>query len=222
MWHALRAELAYYQSYLLGALGLATGVAILVSLIFYAVGDEGPPSHAAAGIRAMFLIMAPMIVGFVATGLRDEERRDRLLLAGPLSPRQIAGVRALMSLVLLAIGVLAAAAALAVGFLVSGRLELESLQIAGFVGALMFAILHIIPLVQETAAARSQRRPRAVAFGWAVVALAVVFFASLTLASFLFQGPQTWPSLQLGNLVIAGIAMAAGIALFGGRTDFTR
>ena len=67
MWQALRAELAYSRSYLLGGLGLAAGVAVMVSVVFYAVGEEGPPPHAAAGIRGMFLIMAPMIVGFIMT-----------------------------------------------------------------------------------------------------------------------------------------------------------
>ena len=65
MWHALRAELAYSRSWLFGGLGLAIGVVIIVSLVFFAVGGDGPPSHAAAGIRGMFMIMAPMIVGFI-------------------------------------------------------------------------------------------------------------------------------------------------------------
>ena len=222
MWHALRTELAYYRSYVLGGLGLAVGVAIMVTAIFIAVGAEGPPSHAAAGIRSMFLIMAPLIVGFVAQGLRPEERRDRLLLAGPLTPRQIAGVTVLMSLVLLGIGVLAAALALGTGFLVTGRFELESLQIVGFVGGLMFAILQIIPLVQEAVVARDQQRLRAAAAGWAAFVMAVLLFALLSVGAFIFQGPLTWPSLHLGNLLVAGTAMLASVALYAGRTDFTR
>ena len=35
MWHALKAELAYFRPWLLGGLGLAAGVVVLVSLIFF-------------------------------------------------------------------------------------------------------------------------------------------------------------------------------------------
>ena len=222
MWHALRAELAYYRSYLLGGLGLALGVVALVSVIFYAVGDDGPPSHAAAGIRGMFLMMAPLVVGFVAQGLRDEERRERLLLAAPLTPGQIAGAGVLMSVVLLAAGVLGAGLVLAVGALATGRLETESLNIVFYVGGIMFAILQIIPLVQEAVAARGQGRARAAALGWAGLALAVVLFALPTAAALAFQGPHTWPIMHLGNLLVALTAMVAGVALYTGRNDFTR
>jgi len=84
VWHALRAELAYSRPFLLGGLGIAAGVVVILSVVFLAVGDDGPPSHSAAGIRGMFLIMAPMIVGFIAQTFRSEERRARLLLSGPL------------------------------------------------------------------------------------------------------------------------------------------
>lgn len=222
MWHALRAELAYYRSYLLGGFGLAIGIVGLVSLIFFAVGDDAPPRHVADGIRAMFLIMAPLIVGFVAQALRYEERRDRLLLAGPLTPRDLAVVRVLVSVVLLTIGVLGAAIVLAASASVAGRLEVESVHIAGYVGGLNFAILQMIPLTQEAAAARSQRRPRAAIAGWATFVLAVLVFAALSAAAFIVQGPLTWPSLHLGNLVVALMAMVASVRLYTRRSDFTR
>ena len=85
MWHALRAELAYAQSYLFGGLGIAVGVVALVSGVFYAVGEDGPPAHAAAAIRGLLLIIAPMVVCFVVQAYRSEEHRARLLLAGPLT-----------------------------------------------------------------------------------------------------------------------------------------
>jgi uncharacterized membrane protein len=201
---------------------MAVGVVLLVSAIFFAVGDDGPPSHAAAGIRGMFLIMAPMIVGFVAQGLRTEERRERLLLAGPLTPRQIAGATILMSVVLFVIGLLAAGLMLAIEALFTGRLAFESLHIAGYVGGLMFAILHMIPLVQEAVAARDQQRSRAAALGWAGFVLAVLLFALPTVAAVTIQGDQTWPSLHLGNLLVAITAMLTSVALYTGRTDFTR
>jgi hypothetical protein len=222
MWHALRAELAYYRSYLLGGLGLAVGVAALVSAVFWAVGQDGPPSSAASGIRAMFFIMAPLIVGYVAQGLRPEERRERLLLATPLTPGQIAGAGVLMSVVLLAFGILGAGLMLAAGALVSGRLEVESLNMTFYVGGIMFAILQIIPLGQEAAAARSQGRARAATLGWAGLALAIVLFTVPTVVAFTFQGSHTWPSMHLGNLLVALTATVTSVALYTGRNDFTR
>lgn len=222
MWQALRAELAYYRSYLLGAFAIALAVVALVSTIFYLVGEEGPPSHAAAGIRGMFLIMAPLIVGFVALGVRPEERRERLLLAAPLTPRQIAGAAVLMSLFLLALGALAAGLAVVAGYLITGRFELESLHIIGYVGGIMFAILHTIPLVQEAIAAHGQGRRRAATAGWAGLALAVVLFALPAVSGAVVQGPHAWARMHVGNLLVALTAMLVAVALYTRRTDFTR
>jgi len=167
MWHALRAELAYFRPWLIGGMGLALGVVIIVSVVFFAVGDDGPPGHAAAGIRGMFLIMAPMIVGFIIQTLRSEERRTRLLLAGPLTPRQLAGVMVLLPVILFAIGVLAAALVISADALVTGKLALESLHIVGYVGGMLFMGTMIGLLVQEATAAHRQRRLLAAAAGWA-------------------------------------------------------
>lgn len=222
MWHALRAELAYFRPWLLGGLGIAAGVVLMVSVIFYAVGDEGPPSHAAAGIRGMFVIMAPLIVGFIAQAYRSEEHRARLLLAGPLTPRQIAGAAALLPVVLLGVGVLAAGLLIGAESLLTGTFEIEALHIAGYVGGLIFMILMMGLLAQEATAAHRQRRSRAAAAGWASFALAVLLLGGLSAAAFALQGPLTWPSLHLGNLIAASAAMAVGVALYAGRTDFTR
>ena len=67
MWHALRAELAYFRPWLLGALGIAVAVSTLVSVLIQIDGDA--PDFATVGIRSMFLIMAPMIVGFIVLAL---------------------------------------------------------------------------------------------------------------------------------------------------------
>ena len=222
MWHALRAELAYSRPYLLGGLGLAAGVVVIVSVVFYAVGDDGPPSHAATGIRGMFLIMAPVIVGFIAQAFRSEERRARLLLSGPLTPRQIAGSMVLLPVVLLAIGVVAAALVIGVESLVTGRLALESLHIVGYVGGMLFMGTMIGLLVQEAAAAHRQRRRRAAAAGWVSFAVAMLLLAALTAAAVFLQGPMSWPGLHLGNLVVALATGVASVALYAGRTDFTR
>lgn len=220
MWRALRADLAYFWPWLLGSLGIAAGVVVIISVVFWAVGNDGPPPHAAAGIRGMFLVMAPMVVGFVIQSLRTEERRARLLLAGPLTPRDIAGAMVLLPVGLLAVGVAAAALVMGAGALVTGRLDPESLNIAGFVGAQLFVYTQLGLLVQEAVAARSQRRGRATVAAWIGFAVAVVLLASL----YLVQARQlaTWNQIILGQLAVAALAMVGTLALYSGRTDFTR
>ena len=222
MWVALRAELAYSRPWLLGAFGIAVGVVVIVSVVFFAVGDDGPPSHAAAGIRLMFLVMAPLIAGFIIQTYRTEERRVRLLLAGPLTPGQLAGAMVLLPAVLLAMGILAAAGMLFVESLFSGRFELESLQMAGYVGGMIFMMLLMGLLAQEATAAHRQHRRRAAIAGWAGFVGAVLALTVLSLAALYLQGPMTWPSLHLGNFVVALLAAGATCALYTGRTDFTR
>jgi hypothetical protein len=218
MWHALRAELAYARPYLFGGLGIAAGIVVLVSVIWYAVG--GPPPHAAAAVRGLFPILASMVVCFIVQAYRNEERRARLLLAGPLTPRQLAGVTALLPVVLSAIGIAAAGLVLGLGAILSGRLELESLHIAGFVGGQMFAYPQLVPLVQESVAARGQGRPRAAAGGWAGFVLAILALA-VPYAG-LAAGVLTWGHLILGHLAVAVAALAASVVLYVGRTDFSR
>jgi len=220
MWQALRAELAYSRPYLLGGLGLAVGVVLIVSVVFFVVGEDGPPSFAAAGIRGLFLVMAPMIVAFIAQGFRSEERRTRLLLAASLTPRQIGFAEALLPVVLFGIGILAAGLMLGAGYLLAGNLELETMNMVGFVGGQLFAYTQIGLLVQEAAAARGQRRLRASTAGWTVLVVMIVLLAAMYLA--LAQQTLTWSHLLLGQLIIAAIAMVATVTLFQGRTDFTR
>lgn len=222
MWHALRAELAYSRPWVLGGLGIAAGVILIVSVIFFAVGDDGPPSHAAAGIRGMFVILAPLIVGFVAQAYRSEERRARLLLMGPLTPRQIAAVTVLLPTFLFGVGLLAAGALLGAESLVTGRFETEAVHIVVYVGSLLFMMNMMGLLAQEATAARGQRRTRAAAAGWAGFVLAVLLLATLSLAAFVVQGPLTWITLHLGNLIVAVAAMVGSVALYTDRNDFTR
>lgn len=222
MWHALRAELAYSRSYLLGGLGLGAGVVVIVSVVFFAVGDDGPPSHAAAGIRGMFMIMAPLITGFVVQALRTEERRARLFLAGPFTPRQVAGAMVLLPVILYGIGVLGAGLVMGAEALVSGKLELEALNMVGYVGGLIFMMVQMGLLAQEATAAHQQRRRRAAVAGWAGFVGAVLLLVTLSLAALVLQWPLTWISLHLGNLIVAVPAMFASVALYAGRTDFTR
>jgi hypothetical protein len=220
MWHALRAEIDYFWPWLLGGLGIAVGVVAIVSVVFWVVGADGPPSHVTAGIRGMFLIMAPMIVGFITQVYRSEERRTRLLLAGPLTPRQIAGVTVLLPVILFVIGALAAGLVIAASALVTGKLELETLNIVGFVGGQMLAYVQMGILAQEATAAHGQRRRRAAATGWAAFVVTVMLLAALYLV--LALQLLTWNHIILGHLIVAVTAMTASVALYTGRTDFTR
>jgi hypothetical protein len=221
MWRALMLELDYFRSWLAGALGLAAGVVVLVSSIFWAVGDEGPPSHAAAGIRGMFLMMAPVILGFVIQAMRNEERRSRLLIAAPLTPRDLAWVAVLIPTVLFVAGLLGASLMLSIERIVTGSLALESVQIVGFVGGMLFMGTMIGLLIQESVAAHRQGRSRAALAGWVVLAAAILLLTSVQATSVVFQGPATWPVLHFGNLVAAVAAMAATVRISSGRTDFT-
>jgi hypothetical protein len=222
MWQAIRAELAYFRPWLIGGYGIAAGVVIIVSVVFYAVGEDGPPGHAAAGIRGMFMIMAPLILGFVIQEMRREERRTRLLLAGPLTPRQLAGVNVLLPLLLLGVGVIGAGLMIGIEALLTGGLATEALHIVGYVGGMIFVGLMIGQLIPEATVAYRERRRRAAVASWAGFGVAMLLLAALTTLAVVFQGPLSWPIMHLGNVIVAAAGMAASVALYSGRTDFTR
>lgn len=219
MWRALRAELNYSRPYIVGGFGIAAGVVAFISVVF-ALVDDGPPSHAAAGIRGMFLVMAPLIVGFIIQSYRNEERRSRLLLAGPLTPRQLAFAMVLLPSALFGLGALAAGLVLGVEAFLRGGLEPEALRIAGFVGSQMFAYVQMGLLIQEATAARSQRRPRAFITGWAGFVISVLLLVSLYIPS--LQERMGWLTLILGHVIVAVAIMVTTVLLYLGRTDFTR
>ncbi len=220
MWHALKAELTYSRPWLLGALGIAAGVMILLTFIFYFAGDDGPEGHTAAGLRAMFLVMAPLIVSYIVQGYRSEERRALLLLAGDLTPRQIAGTIVLLPVILFGIGLLGAGLVIGAEVLITGRLPVEALNLVGSVGGQMFTYGMLALLIQEAVAAYRQQRRRATAACWAGFALAALFLAALLVTQ--AQELLTWGHVFLGHLMVAVAAMAATVALYAGRTDFTR
>lgn len=220
MLRALRAELAYFWPWLLGGLGIATGVVIIISVVFSVVGDEGPTGSEAAGIRAMFMVLAPMVVGFIVQGVRSEERRARLLLAGPLTARDFAGAMVLLPVVLFAIGVLAAGLVIGIESLITGRFDQESLNTVGFVGGQLFVYTQMGLLAQEAAAARSQQRLTAAVAGWAGFVVAVALVAAMYLA--LARQLATWDQLLLGHAIVAVLIMVVTVTLYTGRTDFTR
>jgi hypothetical protein len=155
MLHALKTEFVYFRLWLLGGLGIATFVAVLLSLLvrFLEEGD-GPPSF----VIAMFPIIAGMVVAFVAQGYRIEERRARMLMAGPLTPRQLAGVTVFLPVCFVGLSVLTVAPMIGLATLITGKFEPSAIPIvAGFAGQ-FWAYAQLGPLAQESSAARRQRR----------------------------------------------------------------
>jgi len=212
MWHALRAELVYFRPWLLGGLGIAAGVgALLMGIIWFVPDADGTPSF----LPEMFLIIAGMVVSFIAQSYRWEERRARLLLAGPLTPRQLAGVTVLLPACLVGLAALAALVKFALFALVTGQLELANL---GFIGAFTGEFLgyaQMGPLAQEATAARRQGRGRAAVLGWTVFVGAVLVLGATMVFRNAIQG-------YLGQLMVVVTAMAVTVWLYEGRTDFTR
>jgi len=220
MWHALRAELAYLRPWLVGGLGIALGVTALVTAIFAAT--EGPPAFAAAAIRAMFPMLASMVVGFIVQNYRTEERRARLLLAAPLTPRQLALLSVLLPLALGVCGSVAAGLFIAIESAITGAFAFESLHIVGYVGGQLLLYTQAGLLLNEALAAGRQGRRGAAVLAWATVFAGTLLLAAVTIAAFAYQGPWTWPLLHAGNLVAAVGAMVVTVLLYTRRTDFTR
>jgi len=212
MLHALRAELAYSLPWLLGGLGIAVGVGgLLTGIIWFVPGADGTPGF----LPEMFMIIAGMVVSFVIQGRRREERRSRLLLAGPLTPRQLAGIMVLLPPCLVGLAVLAATFKFGVFALASGNADLTTLGLTAAFGGEFWGYAQLGPLAQEAVAARRQQRGAAAIIGWAVFVGAVLVLA----ASMFFRG-QT-PG-YLGLLMVIVSAMAVAVWLYEGRTDFTR
>ena len=212
MWHALRAELAYFLPWLLGGLAIAVGVGgLLTAIIWFVPEADGVPGF----LPEMFLIIAGMVVSFIALSYRWEERRSRLLLSGPLTPRQLAGIVVLLPVCLVGLAALAALLKFGLFALVTGNFDLANL---GFIGAftgefLAYALMG--PLVQEATAARRQQRGRAAILGWAVFVGAVLVLAASTLFRNSIQG-------YLALLMVVVSTMSVAAWLYEGRTDFTR
>jgi hypothetical protein len=145
MWRALKAELLYFWPWLLGGLGIAAFVVILLSVLVRLLEEgQGPPSF----VIAIFPIIAGMVVSFVSQGYRIEERRARLLLAGPMTPRQLAGVTVLLPVIFVALGVLAALPMIGLATLITGKFEASALRmVAGFAGQ-FWAYAQLGPLAQ--------------------------------------------------------------------------
>jgi hypothetical protein len=212
MLRALKTELEYSLPWMLGGLGIALFVVVLLSVLirFFEEG-EGPPAF----VIAIFPIIAGMVVAFIAQGYRCEERRTRLLLSGPLTPRQLVAVTVLLPICFTFFGTLAAIPMIALASLITVKFESSALPlIAGFAGQ-FWAYAQLGPLAQESTAARRQQRNIASTAGWAIFAGTILV---LTVSQFFMR-------TVFGFVGIAGAAFAAmgfAAALFIRRTDFTR
>ena len=191
-----------------------------ISVITVQRADDDPPEFVATGLRAMFLVMGPLIVRFIIQSYRTEERRARLLLAGPLTPRQLAWVMVLIPWVLGAAGILAAMIMIAADVLITRRFSAESLSMAGFVGGQMVTYAFFGLLAQEASAARQQRRRWHSRVAWSVFVAAMVVIALSYVM--LAQQSFTWVHVGLAHVAVALVSMTACIVLYGNRTDFTR
>lgn len=211
MWHALRTEIAYFNVWLLGGLGIATGIVTLISVLMRLDPDEGPPAF----VVFMFPLIAGMVVSFVAQGYRVEEHRARLLLAGPLTPRHLAAVTVLLPSCFAGICAAAGLPLMALGALIAGGFAPSSPQmVAGF--AMQFlAYAQLGPLAQEASAARRQGRNRASLAGWAAFSAAILFLAA---CQFFVQTAYA----RLGIIATILATMAVAARLYVRRTDFTR
>jgi drug/metabolite transporter (DMT)-like permease len=212
MWHALRAELVYFRMWLLGALGIAAGVSVMMLVIKWFVDDaEGIPGF----LTSMFLFIAGMVVSIIVQSYRWEERRTRLLLAGTLTPRQLAGVLVILPACFMSVGALAAVIMIGLTALITGNLDHTDLRMTAVFGLEFWAYAQMGPLVQEAAAARRQGRGRAAIVGWMVFAGAILLLAMGMFFRHLIQA-------NLGQMLAIVMTMVVAAAIYQGRTDFTR
>lgn len=212
MLRALKTELEYFVPWLLGGFGIAAFVVVLLSvLIRFLEKGEGPPMF----VVTMFPIIAGMVVSFVAQGYRIEERRARLLLAGPLTPRQLAGITVFLPPFFVALGVLAAIPMTGLATLITGKFEPSDLRIvAGFAGQ-FWAYAQLGPLAQESTAARRQQRSAAAITGWTVFVGAILVLAASQFFMHAISG-------HFGFAMAAFAALGVAYVLYQRRTDFTR
>jgi len=214
MLHALRAELVYSRPWMLGALGIATFVSSLLIVLTVVINDsDGVPGF----VVGMFPVIAGMVVSFIVQSYRCEERRARLLLAGPMTPRQLAVLTVILPTALVGLGalfggLLAAVTTLIVGI---GALEGATVPSLGVFSIQFLAYAQMGPLAQEATAARRQKRGTAAIIGWAVFIGAILCLAASQIVLKSTYGPVALVAIIATAMVVAAI-------LYTGRTDFTR
>jgi hypothetical protein len=211
MWRALRTEVAYFRPWLLGGIGIAAGVVVILSTLIRISGDQdGPPLV----IFVMFPVIAGMVVSFIAQSLRAEERRSRLLLAGALTPRQLATVMVLLPISFVGLTVLVSPVLIGLGAVIAGKLEWSALGSVGGFAVQFLAYAQLGPLAKESSAARRQQRYSAATVGWVIFGGIILVLA----ASQFFFGSVVG---QLAQAAAVVVVMAAAWLLYQGRTDFT-
>ena len=138
-----------------------------------------------------------------------------MLLAGPLTPRQLAWVTVLLPVCFAGVGVLAAVPMIGLATLITGKFESSALPVvAGFAGQ-FWAYAQLGPLAQESTAARRQRRSSATIAGWAVFVGAILVLAACQFFMHTIYG-------HIGVVTAAVVAMMVAAVLYQRRTDFTR
>lgn len=213
MWHALRAELAYFRPWLLSGFGLAAGIVVLLHVLLHFFG-EGEPVP--AFLHGMFPVLAGMVVAFIAQSYRFEERRVRLLLSGPLTPRQLGWVMVLLPICLVGIGALVAALVMVLGGPAIGEADTRAPLAFGVLTGqfLIYALLG--PLIQEAVAAQRQGRRRSAIAAWIGILLTVPVITT-------FYWIESRPGIYiLGFVVVAAAIITGTLKLYASRTDFTR
>lgn len=215
MWRALRAELTYLGPILLIAWSIAFAVALMTMIMARVAGGDGPPVYVATALPGFFPIIASMVVTFIALGYRSDEKRMCLLLAGPMTPRQLAGVMVLLPACLVCLGIGIGSLGTMVASLVTGGVDPRSVGIVVSISGQLLAIVQLGPLAQESSAAWRQQRPRASITGWAVFLLVILLLTKSTWFAEARFG-------YAGQLLAALVAALTAATMFGGRTDFTR
>ena len=213
MWHALKAELAYFLPWLLGGFGIAAGIGVLLHVLLHFFGEgETVPSF----LPAMFPILAGMVVSFVAQAYRFEERRVRLLLKGPLSPRQLGWVTALLPVFLVGAGTVVAAIVMTLSNLAGAEGDARTSRVLGVLAGqfLVYALLGTV--IQEAVAAHLQGRGRSAIVAWVGIVATAAFITT-------FYWLESHPLLYVaGYALVASTAMVGTVRLYAGRNDFTR
>lgn len=214
MLNALRAELVYFRPWLLGGLGIATFVSTLLIVLTVFVNDsDGVPGF----VVGMFPIIAGMVVAFIAQSYRSEEHRTRLLMAGPMTPRQLAGVLVLLPACLVGLGALFGGFFIGLTSLIVGAASAKgaTAPTLGVFVIQFWAYAQMGPLAQEASAAHRQKRGTAAIIGWTAFVGAILFLVASQFVLGSIYG-------HIGLFAMIAIAMVVAAVLYAGRTDFTR
>jgi hypothetical protein len=213
MWHALKAELAYFRPWMLWGFALAAGIVVLLHVLLHLFGEgETVPPF----LPAMFPILAGMVVSFVAQSYRFEERRVRLLLKGSLTPRQLGQVIVLLPICLVGAGILVATLVVILGNLASANPDAPTFRTLGVLGGQFLVYALLGTLIQEAVTAQLQDRRRSAVATWIGIVVTVPIITT-------FYWLESRPALYIASYaLVAAMIMIGTVKLYEGRKDFTR